>query len=170
MWPTMATKKAMNARSWSRIDAERRPWLNNAGHQRTIPDRSRATPPTTAAQKKNFWPALYLPTLGSSLSENFRYSNTLKRLSFLSNNMSLAQSTNISTRAAAKATPSHACSHRHTERPPNRKAIQPKTGDQMGMPVKRAPMKNTPTFHWPTRVEWRGADHLFPTRPSPPPV
>src|SRR6266404_9678302 len=148
MCPTMATKKAMKGRTCSRIDAERSPWEKYVGHQSTMPERTSASAPTPAAQKKNFWPALYLPTLGSSLSENFMYSNTLKRRSYLSNVMSRSQATNISRKAATKATPSQACSHRHTERPPNRLAIQPKTGDQTGMPVKSAVRKKTATVQW----------------------
>src|SRR2546427_10883735 len=132
MCPTMATKKAMKARSCSRIDAERSPWEKYVGHQSTMPERTSASAPTPAAQKKNFWPALYLPTLGSSLSENFMYSNTLKRRSYLSNVMSRNQCTNITSDAAANATPRQACNQRHTERPPNRDATQPNPGDHNG--------------------------------------
>src|SRR3954462_5495932 len=120
MCPTMATKKAMKATSCSRIDADRSACEKYVGHQSTTPESSKASAPTAAAQKKNFWPALYLPTFGSSLSENFMYSNTLKRLSLLSKIMSLNQCTNITSEAAAKATPSQACSQRQTERPPNK--------------------------------------------------
>src|SRR5947199_9317422 len=131
-----------------------------------MPESSSARAPTAAAQKKNFWPALYLPTLGSSLSENFMYSSTLKRRSFLSNIMSRNQCTNITSDAAANATPSQACNQRHTERPPKRYAIQPNTGDQMGMPVRSDPKKKIATVQWTTREERRWRTISSPTTTS----
>src|SRR3989442_4842291 len=104
------------------------------------------TPPVTPTiQKKNFCPALYLPTSGSSRSANFRYSSTLNLRSALSNTMSFSQTTAITAAAAANATPSQACSQLQTERPPKKDAIQPNTGDQIGMPVNSEPKNDTAT-------------------------
>src|SRR5258708_23221405 len=122
MCPTMATKKAMKARSCSRMETDRSACEKYVGHQSTMPESSSASAPTAAAQKKNFWPALYLPTLGSSLSENFMYSSTVKRRSFFSNILSRDPSTNHPPDAGANATPRPAGHQRPTERAPKREA------------------------------------------------
>src|SRR2546428_13300257 len=101
------------------------------------------TPVTTTIQKKNFCPALYLPTSGSSRSANFRYSSTLNLRSALSNTMSFSQTTAITAAAAANATPSQARSQRQTESPPQKYAIQPNNRHPNGMPVNKEPKKNT---------------------------
>ena len=67
--------------------------------------------------------------------------------------MSETQATNITTVPTEKATPSQACNQRHTERPPKRYAIQPNTGDQIGMPVRSAPTKKIATVQWIKREE-----------------
>ena len=71
--------------------------------------------------------------------------------------MSENQCTNITSEAIAKATPLQGCSQRHTDSPPKNVAIQPKTGVQMGSPVKRLTKKSTATVQWITREEslWR---------------
>jgi hypothetical protein len=61
-----------------------------------------------------------------------------------------------------KAMPDQACSQRHTDSPPKSGAIQPKTGDQMGMPVSSVTMKKSATVQWITRER-----SLWRTRSSP---
>src|SRR5512132_481056 len=121
---------------------------------------------TSTIQKKNFCPALYLPTSESSRSAKRRYSMTLKLLSPASKRICEIQSTTITSVAAENATPSHACSQRQTERPPKKVAIQPKTGDQMGMPLKMAPKKSTATVQCTTREESLCRTSSLPTTTS----
>src|SRR5258706_1936587 len=92
-------------------------------------------------------------------------------VSFISEN----QWTNITTVAAENTTPDHGCSQRHTDRPPNKVAIQPKSGVQMGSPLKRQTKKNSATVQWITREErrWRTVSApppvaSFPRAPAPP--
>src|SRR5215470_12843677 len=67
--------------------------------------------------------------------------------------MSLTHSTNISSVEATNATPSHGCSQRHTDRPPNRLAIQLKIGVQIGMPLSSAPKNVIAVVQCTTRVD-----------------
>src|SRR5258705_13534368 len=84
-------------------------------------------------------------------------------VSFISEN----QWTNITSVAAEKTTPDHGCSQRHTESPPNKVAIQPNSGVQMGSPLKRQTKKNSATVQWITREERRGRTLSPPPPPAP---
>src|SRR5437762_14046984 len=63
----------------------------------------------------------------------------------------------MKTIASEKTTPERGCSQRQTASPPKRPAIQPKIGDQMGMPVKTHTKKKKAVVQWITRAErrWR---------------
>ena len=114
-------------------------------------ERGRARPGTTA-KKNSFWPPLYLPTSGSSPSW-LMYCDDLLRpqplaVARLAGACRAASGRTCTSEATKKSTPAQGCSQRHTESPPKRAAIQPKTGVQMGRPDRRDRKKKKATVQW----------------------
>src|SRR6266581_1194576 len=169
MWKTIATTNRMNVTSWVKIASSRRIAGNVSGNHKTTPESSSPSAPSPAAKKNSFWPPLYLPTSWSSpwylmywaIFRGRSHSRSLR-----SRRMSPSQWTNITSAAAKKSRPDHGWSQRHTLSPPNRCAIQPKIGVQIGSPERRATKKKRATVQWMTRVERRCRTISSPTRTS----
>src|SRR5688572_5574953 len=120
------------------MESSRMVWPKLAGNQSTTPVANSPSAPRETAKKNSFWPALYFPTSGAFPLNQPR--------SLGSSFISLTQWKNIANDARKKATPAIGCSQRQTESPPNKWAIQPKIGVQMGRPVKRQMKKKSATL------------------------
>src|SRR5438876_5361651 len=122
------------------------------GNHIISPERSRPSAARQESQNCSFCPPLYFPTFESSVSQRMycmaRPPLTHSLRSDFFRRMSEDHAMNMTTVEIMKATPNHGWRTRHTDKPPKKVAIQPKTGVQIGMPVKTQMKNVSATVQW----------------------